>query len=52
MKKKNIENWKKSIRMMNSYRSLVERFSLFEEGKKVGINEVAKGNEIINNGLK
>ena len=37
---------------MNSYRSLVERFSLFEEGKKVGINEVAKGNEIINNGLK
>ena len=43
---------KESIRMMNSQRSDVEKISLIEEGKKIGINEVIKHNEIINNSLK
>ena len=43
---------KESIRMMNSQRSDVEKISLIEEGKKIGINEVIKCNEIINNSLK
>ena len=43
---------KESIRMMNSHRSDAENISLIEEGKKMGINEVIKGNEIINNSLK
>ena len=34
--------------MINSQRSGVERISLIEEGKKIGINEVIKRNEIIN----
>ena len=43
---------KKSIRMMNSQRSDAEKVSLIKEGKKIGINEVIKRNEIINNNLK
>ena len=43
---------KKSIGMVNSQRSNVEKISLIEEGKKVGINEVIKQNQIINNSLK
>ena len=43
---------KESIRMMNSQRSDVEKNSFIEEGKKIGINEVIKRNEIINNSLK
>ena len=38
--------------MMNSQRSDAEKISLVEEGKKIGINEVTKFNEIINNSLK
>ena len=41
-----------SIRMMNSQRSDVEKIYLIEEGKKIGVNEVIKRNEIINNSLK
>ena len=33
--------------MMNSQRSDVEKISLIEEGKNIGINEVIKRNEII-----
>ena len=40
------------IRMMNSQRRNVEKFNLIEEGKKIGINEISKRNEIINNSLK
>ena len=40
---------KESIRMMNSPRSDAEKVSLIQEGKKTGINEVIKRNEIINN---
>ena len=43
---------KKSIRMMNSQRSDTEKINLIEEGKKIGIIEVIKRNEIINNSLK
>ena len=42
---------KESIRMI-SQRSDVEKINLIEEGKKIGINEVTKCNEIINNSLK
>ena len=42
---------KESIRMMNSQRSDVEKVSLIKKGKKIGINEVIKHNEIINNSL-
>ena len=38
--------------MMNSQRSDVEKISLIEKGKKIGINEVIKGNEIVNNSMK
>ena len=43
---------KESIRMMNSDIGDVEKISLIEEGKEIGINEVIKRNEIINNSLK
>ena len=38
--------------MMNSRRSDVEKITLIEQGKKIGINEVIRRNEIINNSLK
>ena len=37
---------------MNSQRSDAEKVSLIEGGKKIGINEAIKRNEIINNSLK
>ena len=43
---------KESIRMMNSQRSDDEKIKLIEEGKKIGINEVIKRNEVNNNSLK
>ena len=51
-KEKKYRELKESIRMMNSQRSDAEKVSLIEEGKKIGINEVIKRNEIINNSLK
>ena len=42
---------KEGIRMMNSQRSDVE-INLIDEGKKLDINEIIGGNEIINNSLK
>ena len=38
--------------MLNSQRIDAEKNDLIEEGKKMGINEVIKCNEIINNSLK
>ena len=38
--------------MMNSQRSNIEKINLIEEGKKIGISELIKHNEIINNSLK
>ena len=43
---------KESIRMMNSQRSDVEKNDLIKEVEKLGINEVIKRTEIINNSLK
>ena len=43
---------KKSIRMMNSQRSDVEKIPLIKEDKKIGFNELLKSNKIINNSLK
>ena len=37
---------------MNNHRGDAEKVSLIEEGKNIGINEVIKINEIINNSLK
>ena len=37
---------------MNCQRSDGKKVNLIEEGKKIGINEVIKHNEIINNSLK
>ena len=51
MKKKKYWELKESIRMMNSQISDVEKNSLIEEGKQIGINEVIERNEIINNSL-
>ena len=51
-KEKKYRELKESIRMMSSQRSDVEKVSLIKEGKKIGINEVIKRNEIINNSLK
>ena len=38
--------------MMNGQRSDAEKISLIEEGKKIGINEVIKRYEIIDNSFK
>ena len=43
---------KEGIRMMNSQTSDTEKNKLIEEGKKIGINEVVKRNETINNIFK
>ena len=43
---------KETIRMVNSYRSGAEKVNWIEEGKKIGINEVVKRNQIIDNNLK
>ena len=43
---------KESIRMMSSQRCDTKKINLIEEGKKIGINEVIKRNEIFNNSLK
>ena len=37
---------------MNSQRSDAKKISLIEEGKKIGINEITKCNQIYNNSLK
>ena len=43
---------KESIRMINVQRSDAEKVNLIEEGKKRGINEAIKHNEIINKNFK
>ena len=49
--KKKYRELKESIRMMNS-QSDAEKVNLIEEGKKIGLKEVIRHNEIINNSLK
>ena len=48
----NYRGLKQNIRMMNSQGSDTEKINLIEEGKKIGIDEIIKHNEIINNSLK
>ena len=38
--------------MMKSQRRDIEKISLFEESKKIGIGEVINRNEIVDNSLK
>ena len=38
--------------MMNSQRSDAEKVNLIKQGKKIGINEAIRHNEIINNSCK
>ena len=52
MKNKNYQKFKESIRMMKSQRSDTKKTNLIEEGKTIGIDEIIKQNEIINNSLK
>ena len=49
---KKCQELKESIRIMNSQKSDAQKNYLIEEGKKIGVNEVIKRNEIINNSLK
>ena len=49
---RNYQELKESIRMMNSQRSDAEKSFLIEKGETIGINEIIKRNEIINNSLK
>ena len=51
-KEKKYRELKQSIRRMNSQTSDTEKNNQIEEGKKIGINEVIKCNEVINNNLK
>ena len=51
-KEKKYREVKESVRIMNSQRSHTEKINLIEEGKKIGINEVIRRNEIIENSLK
>ena len=51
MKKKCLE-LKESNRIMNSQRSYSEKINLIEQSKVIGINEVIKCIEIINDSLK
>ena len=44
---RNYRELKESIRMMKSQRSVTEKINLIKEGKKIGIDEVIKHNEII-----
>ena len=46
---KNYQELKESIKMMSSHISDAEKVSLIKEGKKIGINENIKRDEIINN---
>ena len=52
IKEKDYREAKESIRMKNSQRSDTEKNSLIEEVKKIGIDEVTKSSETINNSLK
>ena len=49
---RNYRKLKESIRMINSLRSDSEKVDLIEEGKNIGIDEVIKHSEFINNSLK
>ena len=49
---KNYRQLKESIRMMSNQKSDAEKINLVKGGKKIGINEVIRRNEVINNNLR
>ena len=49
---RNYRELKGRIRIVNSQKSDTEKINLIREGKNIGINEIIKPNEIINNSLK
>ena len=49
---RNYQELTESIRTMNSQRSDTEKINVIEEGKKIGIDEIIKRIEFINNSLK
>ena len=49
---KKYKELRESIRMIYNQSSDTEKINLLEEGKEIGINQVSKPNEIINNNLK
>ena len=49
---KNIENWKKALEWWIVKEVMPKKLIWLKKAKKVGINEVIKRNEIINNALK
>ena len=52
MKKKNIQNWKKRLEWWIAKEVMLKKLIWLKKVKKIGINEVIKGNEIIINSLK
>ena len=52
MKKRNIESRKKALEWWAAQEVMLEKLIWLKKVKKIGINEVIKRNEIINNSLK
>ena len=51
-KKRNIESWKKTLEWWIVKKLMFKKLVWLKKVKKIGINEVIKRNEIINNSLK
>ena len=52
MKKRNIKGWKKALKWWIAKEVMLKKLVWLKKLKKIGINEVIKHNEIINNSLK
>ena len=52
IKKRNIESWKKALEWWIVKEVMLKKLVWLKKVKKIGINEVIKRNEIINNSLK
>ena len=51
-KKRNIESWKKTLEWWIVKKIMFKKLVWLKKVQKIGINEVIKHNEIINNSLK
>ena len=49
---KNIENWKKALELWIVEKVMLKKLAWLKKTKKIGIHEVIKRNQIINNSLK
>ena len=49
---KNIENWKKALQWWIVIEVILKKLVWLKKAKKIGINEVINGNEVIKNSLK